>query len=70
MKAGDLVRIVNEWVAHNPWMKEMKELFEDEAIQVGLITAVTPNQNVAAVLIGGRTEYIEVKLLEVINESR
>ena len=61
MKVGDLVKKVNPWTQHNPWMK-----FPDDE-EIGLVTAVTPNQNVAAVLIGGRTEYIEVEELEVVN---
>ena len=36
IEIGDLVRVVNEWRGHNPWMK-----FPDEQPIVGLITGIS-----------------------------
>ena len=66
MNVGDLVRIANEWVVHNPWMKEM---FEDEATQVGLIVKNFPSHH-CIVLIGGKERKMSKTRLEVVNESR
>ena len=66
MKAGDLVRIVNEWVVHNPWMKGT--VIEEETAQVGLIvTAPEVGNLVVKVLIGGEVKGYSKKVLEVIN---
>ncbi len=65
MKTGDLVRIVNEWVGHNRWMKEM---FEDEVIEVGLVVKdFGHNNHHCVVLIGGKELNISKTRLEVIN---
>ena len=36
MQVGDLVRIVNDWRGHNPWMK-----FPNENPKIGLIVGIT-----------------------------
>lgn len=69
MKAGDLVRIVNEWVAHNPWMKGT--LVTEETPQIGLIVDTPEVGNlVVKVLIGGKIEGYSKKVLEVVNGNR
>ena len=35
MKIGDLVKIVNEWTAHNPWMT-----FPEDNSTIGLVTFI------------------------------
>ena len=66
MKEGDLVRIVNEWIAHNPWMKGSGIV--EETLQVGLVVS-TPETGgwVVKVLIGGEVLAYSKKFLEVIN---
>ena len=66
MKAGDLVRIVNEWVVHNPWMKGSGIV--EETLQVGLVVNAPEVGNlVVKVLIGGEVKGYSKKVLEVIN---
>ena len=65
MKAGDLVRIVNEWVAHNPWMKGT--LIEEETVQIGLVVNAPETGGwVVKVLIGGEVLAYSKKFLEVL----
>jgi len=64
MKKGDLVRIVNEWVGHNRWMKEM---FEDEVVEVGLVVEDFDGFHHCIVLIGGKELNISKTRLEVVN---
>ena len=63
MKEGDLVRIANEWVVHNPWMKEM---FEDCITEIGLIVKTFPSHH-CIVLIGGKERKMTKTRLEVVN---
>jgi|SaaInlV_165m_DNA_1040744.scaffolds.fasta_scaffold121869_2 hypothetical protein len=65
MKTGDLVRIANEWVVHNPWMKEM---FEGCITEIGLIVKdFGHNNHHCVVLIGGKEMNISKTRLEVVN---
>ena len=64
MNVGDLVRIINEWTVHNPWMK-----FDDDE-EIGLIVNTPEVGNlVVKVLIGGKVLGYSKKVLEVVNES-
>tara|TARA_B100000131_G_C17713844_1_gene449939 strand:- start:59 stop:274 length:216 start_codon:yes stop_codon:yes gene_type:complete len=71
MKVGDLVRIMDEWTAHNPWMK-----FPDEQPKIGLVTKTDAfpkdkgGQRYATIMVGGEYQTIKVIRLEVVNASR
>ena len=62
MKIGDLVRIVNEWVAHNPWMQGT--IIEEETALVGLVIEASVNESI--VLIEGKQLIFLNKQLEVL----
>jgi len=68
MKVGDLVRIVNEWRGHNPWMK-----FPDENLKIGLIVGFssTALSNTLAyrVLVGGGVISLPSTRLEPLKAS-
>ena len=53
MKVGDLVRLVNEWRGHNPWMK-----FPDDNPKIGLIVGIISTKSPYRVLIGAREVLI------------
>ena len=59
MQVGDLVRIVNEWQGHNPWMK-----FPDEKPKIGLIVGITSTKSSYKVWIGAREFLIPPTRLE------
>jgi hypothetical protein len=62
IKIGDLVRIINEWTVHNPWMK-----FEDELIEIGLVVKdFGHNNHHCVVLIGGKEMNMSKTKLEVV----
>ena len=61
MQVGDLVRIVNEWRGHNPWMK-----FPDDQPKIGLIIGVSPSKAIFWVLIGGREILLPLTRLEAL----
>ena len=61
MQVGDLVRIVNEWRGHNPWMR-----FPDDQPKIGLIVGVAYNRVAFRVLIGGRETILPPLVLEAV----
>ena len=62
MQVGDLVRIVNEWTSHNPWMK-----FTDDLVKIGLVTNVVGANDVyAIVLVEGEELILHKRRLEVV----
>ena len=63
MKAGDLVRIGNEWVMHNPWMRDS---WIDQC-RIGLIVELCKRTEVASVLIKGKVQPYSFRKLEVVN---
>ena len=65
MQIGDLVRIVNEWRGHNPWMK-----FPDEKPRIGLITGISHNITAYKVWVEGREFLIPPTRLEVLSANR
>jgi hypothetical protein len=63
MKVGDLVKKVNPWTRHNPWM-----VFDDDE-EVGLVVnAPEIGSCVVGVLIGGKVVNFTKKVLEVVND--
>ena len=65
MQVGDLVRLVNEWQGHNPWMK-----FPDEQPKIGLIVGVAYNRVAFRVWVEGTEFLIPPHRLEVLNANR
>jgi len=64
MKTGDLVRVPNEWVVLNPWMKV---IFEDEVPEIGLIIKDYGEDNHhVQVLMGGRVFETSKTKLELV----
>jgi len=69
MQIGDLVKVVNEWTGHNPWM-----VFPDDPEVFGLITYL--DKSFAGVLVctvllfSGEEVVVSANRCEVINESR
>ncbi len=64
MKIGDLVRLPNEWVVCNPWMKT---LFEDKIVEIGLIVKDYGEDNHHVdVLINGRVMKTSKTKLELL----
>ena len=61
MQVGDLVRIVNEWRGHNPWMK-----FPDDQPKIGLIIGASPSKTIFWVLIGSREILLPLTRLEAL----
>ena len=65
MQVGDLVRLVNEWQGHNPWMK-----FPDENPKIGLIVGITSTKSPYKVWVEGREFLIPPHRLEVLSANR
>ena len=61
MQVGDLVRIVNDWRGHNPWMK-----FPNENPKIGLIVGITSTKSPHRVLFGAREILIPPHRLEIV----
>ena len=64
IEIGDLVRIVNEWTGHNPWMK-----FPDEVVKIGLVVGLhqqTGHLEKAVVLVGNNEVVTHHRQLETL----
>ena len=60
MKVGDLVKVINEWAYHNPWMKH-----PDQRERIGLVAKFTTDKMVS-VYIDGKELIFRKTELEVI----
>ena len=63
MQIGDLVRIINEWTSHNPWM-----ILPEDKIKIGLVigSEPTPTGEYIKVLSEGETLVLCSRRLEVL----
>ena len=67
VKIGDLVRIINEWTAHNPWMKSV--LVKPKIALVIKANAFPKDKTVqrwAVILTEGEYQTIKTNRLEAI----
>ncbi len=64
IEIGDLVRIVNEWTGHNPWMK-----FDDVVEKIGLVVGLhqqTGHLEKAVVLVESKEVVAHLRQLETL----
>ena len=63
MQIGDLVRIINEWTSHNPWM-----ILPEDKIKIGLVVGSEQGhtREFVKVLSEGQTLTLHPRRLEVL----
>ena len=63
MQIGDLVRIINEWTSHNPWM-----ILPEDKIKIGLVVGSEEDWDgeYVKVLSEGETLTLHPRRLEVL----